>query len=91
MIGILVDSTTGDLMIRDGSLVLGEASEQVIEHALVAARGEYREYPQIGAEVTRRAHGIASRLWCARAKMVCRACGIAVSQIDIDGNTITIR
>lgn len=67
MIGILVDAETGDLLVRDGALVLGEASHQVIEHALVAARGEYREQPQIGAEVAKRAHGIASRMWCARA------------------------
>ncbi len=91
MIGILVDAETGDLLVRDGSLVLGEASHQASEHALVAARGEYREQPQIGAEVAKRAHGIASRMWCARAKLVCRACGVAVSQISIDGDTITVR
>lgn len=92
MIGILTDVTTGDLMIGDGTLVLGENSQQVIEHALRAFRGEYRELPLIGAEAARQLHGVGSRLWCARAKQMCRTCGVALTQISIDErNTIIVR
>ena len=40
MIGIVVDVGTGDLLVENGGLVMGETSHQVIEHALRAFRGE---------------------------------------------------
>ena len=40
MTGLLINVQTGDLLIEDGALAIGETSQQVIEHALVAARGD---------------------------------------------------
>ena len=92
MTGLLIDMQTGDLLIEDGSLVVGETSHQVIEHALRAARGEYREQPMIGAEAAKMQGGITSRLWCVKAKQMCRAAGVEVSRITYDDdNTITVQ
>ena len=92
MTGLLIDTQTGDLLIEDGGLVVGEISHQVIEHALRAGRGEYRETPMIGAEVAKMQGGITSRLWCAKAKQMCRAAGVEVSRIAYDDeNTITVQ
>lgn len=92
MKGLLIDVQTGDLLIEDGTLAIGETSQQVIEHALVAARGEFRERPLIGAEAAKMQGGITSRLWCAKAKQMCRAAGVEVSRITYDDdNTITVQ
>lgn len=90
MIGIAIDTTTGDLQIQHGNLVLEEVSSQVIEHVIRANRGEYREHPLIGGEIMKMQHGSTSRLWCARAKQMCHAAGVPVNRITIDGDNITI-
>ncbi|MGN0235833.1 MAG: hypothetical protein ACI4BD_05945 [Paludibacteraceae bacterium] len=90
MIGLAIDTATGDLLVENGSLVLTEVSSQVIEHVVRANRGEYREHPLLGAEVMKMQHGSTSRLWCARAKQMCHAAGVNVSRVTIDGNNITI-
>lgn len=92
MTGIVVDVGTGDLLVEDGRLVMGETSQQVIEHALRAFRGEYREMPLIGAEADKQQYGVGSRLWCARAKQMCKACGVTVAKVSMeDNNTIVVR
>ncbi|MBQ9147681.1 MAG: hypothetical protein IJX68_08215 [Rikenellaceae bacterium] len=92
MTGIVVDASTGDLMVDRGELVMGETSQQVIEHALRAFRGEYREQPLIGAEADKQRNSVGSRLWCVRAKQMCKACGVTVAQVSIeDNNTIVVR
>lgn len=90
MIGLVIDTQTGDLLIENGSLVLGEISSQVIEHVVRANRGEYREYPLLGAEVLRLQHGTTARLWAARAKKMCQAAGVEVKRVSIIDNNIRI-
>lgn len=92
MIGIVVDVGTGDLLVENGGLVMGETSHQVIEHALRAFRGEYREHPLLGAEADKQRNSVGSRLWCVRAKQMCKACGVTVSRVSIeDNNKIVVR
>lgn len=93
MKGILTETGLGDLRRPVGNpkgLMLGEVSGQVIEHVIAANRGEYREEPLLGAEVQKRQKGIGERLWCSRARTMCRAAGVAVNRVSIDGETITI-
>lgn len=93
MKGILTAAGPGDLLRPEGDtkgLMLGDVSGQVIEHVIVANRGEYREEPLLGAEVVKRQKGIGERLWCARAREMCRAAGVAVNRVNIDGETITV-
>ena len=92
MIGIVVDVGTGDLLVENGGLVMGETSHQVIEHALRAFRGEDREHPLLGAEADKQRNSVGSRLWCVRSKQMCKACGVTVKQVSIeDNNTIVVR
>ena len=90
MIGLAIDINTGDLLVENGSLALGEISSQVIEHVVRANRGEYRTQPLIGAEVLKLQHGTTSRLWCAWAKIMCQAAGVEVKHVSINGNNIRI-
>lgn len=90
MIGLTVDTATGDLLVENGSLVLSEISSQVIEHVVRANRGEYRTQPLVGAEVIKLQHGSTSRLWCARAKKMCQAAGVEVKLVSVNGNNIKV-
>lgn len=90
MIGLTVDTATGDLLVENGSLVLSEISSQVIEHVVRANRGEYRTQPLVGAEVIKLQHGSTSRLWCARAKKMCQAVGVEVKHVSVNGNNIKV-
>ena len=90
MIGLTVDTVTGDLLVENGSLVLSEISSQVIEHVVRANRGEYRTQPLVGAEVIKLQHGSTSRLWCARAKKMCQAAGVEVKHVSVNGNNIKV-
>jgi hypothetical protein len=90
MIGLTVDTATGDLLVENGSLVLSEISSQVIEHVVRANRGEYRTQPLVGAEVIKLQHGSTSRLWCARAKKMCQAAGVEVKHVSVNGNNIKV-
>jgi hypothetical protein len=57
MVGMLIDPDTGDLQVKDGALALGDNTEQVAECVLLAARGELKEHPLVGAEITKLANG----------------------------------
>lgn len=90
MIGMLIDPETGDLQVNGGSLVLGDNTEQVAECVLLAARGELKEYPLVGAEIHKLANGNGDPLWCANAKQMLQAVGVPVSRVRLDENHITI-
>lgn len=87
---MLIDPATGDLMVKDGALVIGDNTQQVAECVLLAARGELKEHPLIGAEIAKLANGNGDPLWCNDAKQMLRACGVPVSRVSIDDNSITI-
>lgn len=43
--------TTGDLLIQDGDLVIGFSDNQHQEHILIANKGEFRQYPEVGVGI----------------------------------------
>lgn len=47
---ILLD-TTGDLLIQNNDLVIGYSDNQQQEHILIANKGEFREFPEIGVGI----------------------------------------
>ena len=51
MTGILIDSNN-DLIIQDGTLCLGNNAEQNAQLIIVAEKGEFKEYPQLGVGVS---------------------------------------
>jgi hypothetical protein len=83
MNGLMTEENCGDLVIECGGCVVAGAEQQTIEHVLVANRGEWREWPLLGGEVRRMQHGIAARMWAARAREMCRAEGVAVKRVTV--------
>lgn len=90
MVGVLIDAETGDLQVKDGSLALGDNTEQVAECVLVAARGELKEHPLVGAEIYKLTNGNNDLFWCANAKQMLQAVGVPVSRVRLKDNQITI-
>lgn len=91
MYGLMTESGAGDLVIEGGGCVVAGSEQQTIEHVLVANRGEWREWPLLGGEVTKMKHGIAGRMWTARAREMCREAGVAVRRVTVgDNGKITV-
>jgi hypothetical protein len=51
MNGITIDINTGDLVVMDGNVVIGDIREQVCEFILLAIPGEIKEAPTLGVNV----------------------------------------
>lgn len=90
MVGMLIDPDTGDLQVRDKALVLGDNTGQVAECVLLAARGEFKEFPLVGAEIAKLANSNGDPLWCGNARGMLQACGVPVSRVVLKDNQITI-
>ncbi|MDR2652136.1 MAG: hypothetical protein LBC68_07460 [Prevotellaceae bacterium] len=90
MTGILIDSETGDLMINNGAIALGDITSQVVEHVLIANRGEYKEFPLIGGEIDKMRNGNPDTFWRGRIKDMLSACGVNVTRLDVDNGNINI-
>lgn len=90
MKGILIDHDTGDLLVKDGSLVLGDTSGQIAESVLNSMRGEWKEFPLIGGEVRKMLGGTPDPMWRGRVKKMLQSCGLDVQRITIENDTITL-
>lgn len=90
MKGMLIDPETGDLQVKDKRLVLGDNTEQVAECVITANRGELKEHPLIGAEISKLVNGNTDPMWCANAKQMLQACAVPVSRVTLKDNQITI-
>ena len=86
MTGILIDRTSGDILITHKQISIGENTAQCIEQILLSNRGEYKEFPLIGGEVTRLINGEHSRFWPNRVKDMCIAMGLNIKSVDFDKN-----
>lgn len=84
--GMMTEGGLGDLATDGGCCMVGETAQQTVEHVLTANRGEWREWPLLGGELRKMAHGIAGRMWAARAREMCREAGVAVSRVTVSDN-----
>lgn len=82
MVGILIDDITGDLLIIDGKIAIGNITIQGVEQIIKSTRGEYKEFPLVGGECFKLLHGIYSRFWSNRVKKMCSAMGVPVKRIE---------
>lgn len=72
MKGLITDTTTGDLLIgRDRLAMVTDCEEQVCESVLLAMRGEFKEFPLLGAEVRQQLGGCVDPFWPQETKKCC--------------------
>ncbi len=90
MTGILIDPDTGDLMIWDGGLMVGDNTAQVAQAILMADRGEFKEHPLLGAGIIKLMHGGGDPMWAAEARDMLQSAGVPVRRVTLDGNKITL-
>lgn len=90
MKGILIDGGTGDLLVENSRLVIGDTEAQTVETVLVANRGEFKESPLIGGEVMQMLGGVVDVMWPSRVKKMLKACGVDCSRMKVDNNEIII-
>ncbi len=53
MSGIQINATTGDLLISDGTLSIGDVREQNAQLIVISERGEFKEYPTLGVGLSK--------------------------------------
>ena len=90
MKGILIDSETGDLLVENGGLVVGDTEAQTVEAVLVANRGEFKESPLIGGETMQMLGGVVDVMWPGRVKKMLRACGVECERVKVDNGEVII-
>lgn len=90
MRGILIDSETGDLLVEQGGLVIGDTEAQTVETVLVANRGEFKESPLIGGELTKQLSGGIDVMWPGEVKKMLKACGVSCERVKVENGEITI-
>ncbi len=50
-----------DLQIKDGDLVIGDASSQNVKMLLLASQGEYKDHPEVGIGIEKSKNGAITR------------------------------
>lgn len=90
MKGILIDGGTGDLLVKNGRLVIGDTEAQTVEAVLVANRGEIKESPLIGGEVMQMLGGVVDVMWPGKVKKMLKACGVECERVKVDNGEVII-
>lgn len=90
MNGLQTDITTGDLLVGRSAAVVAEASGFIAELVLRSCRGEFKEYPLLGAEAPLMLAGEPDPFWPGNTKKMLRACGLDVSTLTLspDGTVL---
>ncbi len=81
MKGILIDTNTGDLLIENGRMTIGDTEQQTVELLLTTAPGEWKECPLLGADARGQLGGNTNKMWAAQTKRMIRACGVDVQSV----------
>lgn len=89
MIGLLVNDR-GELLIQNGSLKLGDAKSQVVQHTLIADTGELKHDPQAGCNLRRTIAGTIDPFFVGTAKQQLSRQLIVVNSINLSKNNIQI-
>lgn len=92
MKGLLIDAATGDLLVQNGSLQVGDTTHQTIELVLCSQRGEWKEAPTIGGEVQLMLAGNPSPLWPGEVRKMLLAVGVDADSVNVSSDgEITVR
>ena len=92
MNGLITDTKTGDLLIgRNCQAVITDSVAQVCESVLLAMRGEFKEFPLLGAEVRQQLGGCVDPFWPQETKKMLRACKVDAETVELnEDGTLTI-
>ena len=86
MKGILLDET-GEVMIQNGSMVVGDATLQNQYFLLVAHKGEFKEYPTLGVGISDMVGDEDELEWKKRIREEFKKDDLKVRTIDLDLQT----
>jgi hypothetical protein len=90
MKGILIDDD-GDLMIRNGRLVIGDCEMDVVERVISAWPGEFKEAPVVGGGVRRLLNGGADPFWCGEVKRMLASQHVRAKRLEITPEGVEVR
>lgn len=89
MLGIVLDPS-GDIDVSQGTLRLGDVRAQTAQILLEAMPGELREYPLLGLGLRQMLAGERDKSWPLSAQKQLKHCGIPVSRVYMDNDTIIV-
>ncbi|MDR1729944.1 MAG: hypothetical protein LBR52_04710 [Prevotellaceae bacterium] len=86
----LLTTETGDLLIRNGDLVIGHAQADIAERIVRAYPGEFKENPPLGCNAVAQLNGTPSPFWRGEVMTQLEAEGIRLIRLDITGTGVEI-
>ncbi len=90
MKGILLNTDTGDLQVKNKRLQLGDNEAQVTEHVLRAYPGEFKEVPTLGAHVESMLGGNTDPFWPGTTREMLLSQHVNVQRVTITDSAITV-
>lgn len=91
IIGLQTDTETADLLVHQRAAVVAEASGFIAETVLLAAPGDFKEMPLLGADAPGMLAANRDRFWPGNTKKMLRNIGLDVAAITVaDTGVITI-
>ena len=86
MRGILIDATTGDLLVEHGGIAVGDSEGQTAEAVVMTIRGELKEHPLLGGEAGRMRGGQADVMWPGEVRQMLRGCGVECVRVTMEAD-----
>ena len=90
ILGLQTDTETADLLVHQRAAVVAEASGFIAETVLLAAPGDFKEVPLLGADARSMLAANRDLFWPGNTKKMLRAVGVDVDAINVaDTGVIT--
>lgn len=91
MRGMLIDAASGDLLIEQGRIAVGDTEGQTAEAVVRTMRGELKEHPLLGGEAGRMRGGQPDVMWPGEVRQMLRGCGVECERVTMEADgTISI-
>lgn len=91
MKGMLIDAASGDLLIEQGRIAVGDTEGQTAEAVVRTMRGELKEHPLLGGEAGRMRGGQPDVMWPGEVRQMLRGCGVECERVTMEADgTISI-
>jgi hypothetical protein len=90
MKGILVEDN-GDIMIRNGSMVIGECSADVAQRVIISWTGEFKHAPLLGGNAKQMIAGTVDPFWKGQLKAQLKAAKVNLTDLKITEQGVEVR